>query len=361
MCRVIACSGVPCGELPLDVGQQTPGDLEPARDGLRDAEQRALPLGEHVGILVGLAADHHAVDLASLRERLVERADAAVHDHLELRKVGLHAMDHLVAKGRDLAVLLRAEAREPGLARVQDQSAAARGRDRLHEGAKEIVRIVAIVDPDPGLDRDRHVDRGAHRPDARRDEIGLGHQAGAEAGVLHPIRGAADVQVDLVVAPRRAELGRAREIVRIGAAQLQRHRVLGRIEAQEPRRIAVQDGPGRDHLGVQERAPRDQTQKIALVPVGPVHHRGNGQAPIEGRAQVRFWVQHRSCEVIVRPRPILRRCGAGSKGSGTPTAAGAARLAPQPTCLTSALGCLAMRSDRTGSCVARGRGPGGGP
>ena len=138
--------------------------------------------------MIRLAADHHAVDLGELDARLLERPDAAVRDHLELGEVGLEAVDHLVAERRDLAVLLGAEPGEPSLARVHDHRAAARGRDRLDEPPQEIV-VVALVDADPGLDRDRHAGGGAHRRDARRDQLGLGHQAGAEARALDPVRG----------------------------------------------------------------------------------------------------------------------------------------------------------------------------
>ena len=159
--------------------------------------------------------------------------------------------------------------------------------DRRDETAQEVVRVLS-VDADAGLDRDRHGDGGAHRPHARGHELGLGHQTGAEARVLDPIRGAADVQVDLVVAACGARLGAAAELVRIGAAELQGKRVLRPIEAQEPLGLAEQDRPGRDHLGVEQRARRDQAQEVAAMPIGPVHHRRDGQAAVERIARLRL-------------------------------------------------------------------------
>ena len=70
-----------------------------------------------------------------------------------------------------------------------------------------------------------------------RDELGLRHQAGAEAALLHPVRRAADVEVDLVVAEVLADARAAcGELRRIGAAELQRHRMLLGVEAEQPLR-----------------------------------------------------------------------------------------------------------------------------
>ena len=121
-----------------------------------------------------------------------------------------------------------------------------------------------------------------HGGDAARHQVGLGHQAGAEAGVLHAAARAADVQVDLVIAEALADLGAARQRIRIGAAELQGDRMLGRIEAQEAVGIAVQDRARRDHLGVEPHAARDQAQKVALVPIGPRHHRRDAKAVARG-------------------------------------------------------------------------------
>ena len=116
---------------------------------------------------------------------------------------------------------------------------AAGGRDRADEVADEAV-VLAVVEPDPVLDRHRNRDRVAHRLDAVGDERRLRHQARAEAARLHALGRTAAVEVDLVVAPALAQLRAVRELRGIAAAQLQRERMLGRIEVEMTRDVAVQ-------------------------------------------------------------------------------------------------------------------------
>ena len=47
------------------------------------------------------------------------------------------------------------------------------------------------------------------------------------------------------------------------------------LDALARRAIAMKDGPGRQHLRVKLRTPRQQTMEDAAMPVGPVHHRGD--------------------------------------------------------------------------------------
>ena len=109
------------------------------------------------------------------------------------------------------------------------------------------------------------------------------HQAGAEPGVLHPVARTADVQVDLVISPQGGDFGTFREIVRICPAELQRDGMFRRIEFQKPLGIAVQNGPGGHHLGVEQGRRRNLAQEITVVTVRSVHHRRDGKAPVEGR------------------------------------------------------------------------------
>ena len=74
-------------------------------------------------------------------------------------------------------------------------------------------------------------------------QLRLGHQAGAEAALLHAVRRAADIEVDLVVAEPLADRRRLRELRRIAAAQLQRHRMLLGLNASSRSRSPVQDRP----------------------------------------------------------------------------------------------------------------------
>ena len=124
------------------------------------------------------------------------------------------------------------------------------------------------------------LDRALHRRNAVGDQRRLRHQAGAEAAVLHPVGRTADIEIDLVVAEILADLRGGRQIAGIGPAKLQRHRMLAWIEAEQPRAVAMKDGAGRQHLRVEPRTTRHQPVEDAAMPVGPVHHRGDGKAII---------------------------------------------------------------------------------
>jgi rhodanese-related sulfurtransferase len=85
--------------------------------------------------------------------------------------------------------------------------------------------------------------RIAHRLHAVGHELRLGHQAGAEGAALHALAGAAAVQVDLVVAPAFGQRAQCGQIGRLAAAELQRHRVLARVEVEVPRQVAMRSAP----------------------------------------------------------------------------------------------------------------------
>ena len=72
----------------------------------------------------------------------------------------------------------------------------------------------------------------------------MAHQAGADHVVLHPIAGAADVEIHLVVTRGLGELRARRQIARHTATQLQRQRMFGLVVTQKPRRIAMQQRAG---------------------------------------------------------------------------------------------------------------------
>jgi hypothetical protein len=159
---------------------------------------------------------------------------------------------------------------------VHDEDLASRIGHRSDEIAHEAVILVGVK-ADAMLHRDRQRDRVAHRAYALRNQRRLRHQARAEAPRLHALRRTAAIEIDLVVAPALAQARRVREHRRVAAAQLQRERMLLRIEVEMARHIAVHKRGGRDHLGVQPRATRDLAQEEPAVPVGPVHHGRNTQ------------------------------------------------------------------------------------
>ena len=155
--------------------------------------------------MVRRAPQHHAIDFAELAIDRVPVGEPAVDDDRQRRKIALQPVDDVVAQRRHFAVLLRREPLQHRVARMDDEHAAAgRGND-ADEIADEAV-VVAVVESDAMLDRDRNRHCVTHRPDAFGDQRRLGHQAGAETAGLHPLGRAAAVEIDLVVAPALAQL-----------------------------------------------------------------------------------------------------------------------------------------------------------
>ena len=205
-----------------------------SRDGAgSSAEQPLIHLREHIGVLIGGAPEHDAIDMRQMLARLAERPDAAIDDDGEVRPPRLHAIHPVIVDRRHVAVLFRAQAFEPGLARMHDEGAAAALRPPLDEAVEALLRIL-VVDADAAFDRDRHLGAFAHRRDQVGDKLGLGHQAGAEPPRLHPVRRAADIEIDLVIAELGADARGLGECCRIAAADLQRDRMLGRMELEQP-------------------------------------------------------------------------------------------------------------------------------
>ena len=160
---------------------------------------------------------------------------------------------------------------------MHDQHIGAGPLDRLRKARERLLRVL-IVDPDAAFDRDGNRHRRLHGGDAIADQFRLGHQARAEASLLHAVRRAAGIQIDLVETGIGADARAFRQRARLGAAKLQRHRMLGRIEAQEPRAIAMQHRAGGEHFGIEERAARQQPMEEPAMPVGPFHHRRDGKS-----------------------------------------------------------------------------------
>ena len=129
------------------------------RAGQRRAFEKArVPLAHQPGVVVGGAAQHHAVHVRQVRGDLFVAAHAAVQADGQLRKVALELPDPLVAQRRHFAVFLGAEALQSGIAGVHDEYAAARLCHFAHEVAHEGVAFFA-VNADAVLDGDGNVHR----------------------------------------------------------------------------------------------------------------------------------------------------------------------------------------------------------
>ena len=218
---------------PFGIGQQGVDRLLAHRHRVLRPEQAAVRIGQKPGVGIGGAAQHDAID-RSLRQQgihSIQIGNAAIQHDAEVRPGRLQCERQLVAQRRHFTVLFRAEALEPGLARMDDEDGNAGERmddlDETHEGV-----VVLVVDPDAALDRYRDRNCLAHRAEAVADKLRLRHQAGSESAFLHTVARAATVQVDLVIAKALADARCLGKHVRVAPPELQRDGVLDRIEAE---------------------------------------------------------------------------------------------------------------------------------
>ena len=193
----------------------------------------------------------------------------------------LELVDKLVVERRDRPIVLGAQALEPGLARVNDERRGARRLHRFSKGEQGLARLL-LVHSDAALDRDGNIDRRNHRRHAFGDQPRLAHEAGAEASALHPVGRTAAIEIDLVIAELGADARCFRKPPRRRSAELKRHGMLARVEADQPLARAEYDRIRGHHLRIEQSAAREDTMERPAAPVGPVHHRGHGKACLIG-------------------------------------------------------------------------------
>ena len=263
-------------QMPLDVGLQPLDDLAPADRRLVRAEDTPIHFGEQIRHLVSGPAEHDAVDVLQVLLRLIERTDAAVDHNGELGMGRLEAVDAIIVKRRHIAVLLRREPLKPGFPRVDDECGATSCRDGRNESLK-IGLAVLIVDADAALHSNRHLAGSLHGSHALGNQLRLCHKAGAKASLLHPVRRAANVKVDFVVAELGTYARCCRQPLRIGAAELQRDGMLLGAKTEQPFPIPANHGVRRNHLGVEQGVTRQQTMEEPAMPIRPIHHGGHGK------------------------------------------------------------------------------------
>ena len=212
-----------------------------------------------------------------MRLGLGDPKDAAVDHDRQLRQRRLQAIHAVIVQRRHVAVLLRRQALQPGFTRMHDQHVDAGVDHGARQRIERQLRIL-IVDADPALHRHRHAHRALHRSNAFGNQLRLRHQAGAEAAVLDPVRWAADVEIDLVVAELLADRRRMSEIARVRAAELQRHRMFAGVESKQPLPIAMDHRARRHHFAIEQCAPAQHPMEDPTMPVGPIHHRRDGKS-----------------------------------------------------------------------------------
>ena len=186
------------------------------------------------------ATDHDAVERRQLRRDRVAVVDAAIDDEDELRKVGLQRPDDVVAQRRQRAVFLRADAAQPGVARVDDEDAAAAFGDGADEVAHEAV-VLGAVEADAvltvkGIETASRI-AATQAATSRGSAI---RQAPNAPRCTRSTRAAPQLRL-IRHSPSLAESRAFSQVRGLAAAELQRHRLLGRIEVEVARDVAVQE------------------------------------------------------------------------------------------------------------------------
>ena len=271
-------------------------------------EECFIPGCQPPGVVIGLAPYHHAIEMLQMCGQLPRIGDTAVDGDGQMRKLFLQLMHHLITQRRHFTVFFRAQALEPGVACVHDEHLAACIADSAHKIPHKTVAL-GLVYTNAVLDGDRHahhIDHGLHTIGY---QLRLGHQAGAKRPTLHTLAGATAVEVDLVVTPLLAKLCAMRQISRLAAAKLKGNRVFLGIEAKVPGYIAMNQGTGSDHFGIQQGMARQQAVEIAAMAICPVHHgryRDTPRAPWAAR-RIRRGVQQRCWWIKSRHPPFSQK------------------------------------------------------
>ena len=112
--------------------------------------------------------------------------------------------DQVVVERRNVRLSLGLRPSSQALRACTMSAAAPAALTAADEAEQRLARLL-LVDADPAFDGHRNGDRRDHRLDAVGDQRGLAHQAGAEPAALHPVRRAAAIEVDLVIAEIRAD------------------------------------------------------------------------------------------------------------------------------------------------------------
>ena len=160
---------------------------------------------------------------------------------------------------------------------MNDKDAHASVRAQVDETEQALLGVL-IIDADAALHGCGKVDGVGDRRHAVGDQTWLAHQTGAEASALDPVGRTTDIEIDLGVAEVCGDPRRSRQVARVGAAQLQRQRLLAGIERQQPGPITMQDRAGGQHLSVKPRVRRKLAMERPTMPVCPVHHRRNTES-----------------------------------------------------------------------------------
>ena len=102
---------------------------------------------------------------------------------------------------------------------MQDEGTAAASRHRVDEAVETLLGVL-VVDADAAFNRDGDIGLRAASLRSVRDKLWLCHETSAEPSRLHPVRRAADIEVDFVIAKLGTDARGLGKSFRIAAADL---------------------------------------------------------------------------------------------------------------------------------------------
>ena len=140
----------------------------------------------------------------------------------------------------------------------------------VDEIAEKFIAVL-VIDANTRFHRHRNRHHIAHRFHAVGNQLRITHQTRTKHAVLHPVRRAADIQVDLIISTRFCQLRTLRQRRRIATAELQRYRMFF-FTVRQVITFTVNNRPCGHHFGIQQRIAGKQTQEIAAMSVRPVEH-----------------------------------------------------------------------------------------
>ena len=122
---------------------------------------------------------HDAIKSIEVVAASLDCGDAAIQDNGQVRPHGLQARHKVIIKRRNIAVLLRAQAFKPSLARVNGENLATCCADFLDKIKQSFFRW-QIINGDAALYRDRDGHAGFHGVNAGGYFVRPRHQASSE-------------------------------------------------------------------------------------------------------------------------------------------------------------------------------------
>ena len=140
-----------------------------------------------------------------MRVGFIKRRNTAINDNGNVRMRRLQPINNAVVERWNGPVILGAEALQPCLARMDGECIHPCRHRGICKGEERLFGVL-VVNPDPAFKGDGDRNCRFHGRDAVPNKCGLGHEASAETARLHPVRRAADIHVDFIIAEVFADL-----------------------------------------------------------------------------------------------------------------------------------------------------------